>query len=498
MDRTAIERNDDQAVRIDRTRSVTSRSFKVRLGKNLARHGIDLQQSLVDGEIHITVHDDRLARVGIRCTRVRLPIERPRACQGARRRGNVLDRRIGIATPVGFPIGRARSTRIDYNLIGIRNGVARSVSPDDFVTRLEHVVAIELRSGNTINKERPSAGQLGAIKRGNKAMDTPIAKLVIHLGLDTNGVKVGGRSVLNRRALDKHLSRRIGPTLRLLVLLANDLHRNGNLAGHGPIKAINPGNLVAGLERVGTRANISRLTIDKELPVFPSIFANLLARKRYVLFERRGQRVEIPAVRTLPRIGGDAGLFKDLLGKIRSGCALVHQSNRRLCPRLLSARSILADNGAAYRKLIDGRGVAVLRVAPDDGVAVLERVAARADRGGAAVDEQLPVRAGRRVVGERAAGVEGRRDRVERPAPGAVRVIVGLEAGLLEELLGEVGRGRALLQRDLLRGGPGLLGAPRVGADDGARGRDLLACGFGSLRLSLIGSASSAFAVLLG
>ena len=108
------------------------------------------------------------------------------------------------------------------------------------------------------------------------------------------------------------------------------------------------------------------------------------------------------------------------------------------------------------------------------------------------------MRAGRRVVGERAARVEGRRDRVERPAPGAVGVVVGLEAGLPEELLGEVGRGRALLQSDLLRGGPGLLGALGVGADDGARGRDLLACGFGRLRFSLIGSGYNTFDVLFG
>ena len=103
----AIERNDDQAIRINRTRGVTDRSLKIRLGKNLARLGINLKQTLVDGKIHIALHDDRLARVDARCARVDLPIKRPRACQRARRRGHVLDHRIGIATPVGFPIGRA-------------------------------------------------------------------------------------------------------------------------------------------------------------------------------------------------------------------------------------------------------------------------------------------------------------------------------------------------------------------------------------------------------
>ena len=469
LDRTAIERDDDQAVRINRTRRVANRSLKIRLGQHLARLGIDLKQALVDGEIHIAVYDNRLARVGVRGARIGLPIKRPRACQRARRRGHVLDHRIGIAAPVGFPIGRARSARINYDFIGIRNGIASSISPDDLVTRLEHIVAIELRPRNAVDKERPSTRQLGAIKRRDKSVNAPITKLVVHLGLDANGIEVGSRGILDRRALDKHLHRRISPALSLIVLLADDLHRNGDLTRHGAVGAIDPSNLVACLKRIGARTNINRLAIDKELPIFPGVFVNLLAREGHVLFERRGQRLEIPAKRALPRFGANARLFKDLLGKVSSGCSLVHESCRRLCPRLPGARSILADNGAAYRKLIGRSGVVVLRVVPDDGVAGLERVAAGADHGGLAVDEQLPVRFGRRVVGERAAGVEGRRDRIERPAPGAVGVVVRLEAGLLEELLGEVGRGRALLQRNALSGGPGLLSTLSVGADDRTR-----------------------------
>ena len=55
-------------------------------------------------------------------------------------------------------------------------------------------------------------------------MNTPITKLVVHLGLNANGIEVGSGSVLDRRALDKHLRRRIGPALRLLILLTDDLH----------------------------------------------------------------------------------------------------------------------------------------------------------------------------------------------------------------------------------------------------------------------------------
>ena len=37
LDRTAVERNDNQTVRVNRARGVTDRSLKLRLGKDLAR-----------------------------------------------------------------------------------------------------------------------------------------------------------------------------------------------------------------------------------------------------------------------------------------------------------------------------------------------------------------------------------------------------------------------------------------------------------------------------
>ena len=55
-------------------------------------------------------------------------------------------------------------------------------------------------------------------------MNAPEAQLIVHLGLDAQSIKVGGSGVLDRRALNKHLHRRIGPALRLIVLLADNLH----------------------------------------------------------------------------------------------------------------------------------------------------------------------------------------------------------------------------------------------------------------------------------
>ena len=42
LDRTAVKRNNNQTVRINRARGVTDRSLKIRLGKDLARLGVNL------------------------------------------------------------------------------------------------------------------------------------------------------------------------------------------------------------------------------------------------------------------------------------------------------------------------------------------------------------------------------------------------------------------------------------------------------------------------
>ena len=172
-------------------------------------------------------------------------------------------------------------------------------------------------------------------------------------------------------------------------------------------------------------------------------------------------------------VGANTGLLKDLLGKIGGSCALFHQCSRRLRPRLLSTRSVLTDNGAAYRKLVGGCSVTVLRVAPDDRVARLESVVASAHRCSDAVDEQLPIGARSIVVCKGAIGIERRRNGIEHPTPRAVGIVVGLEASLLKELLGKIGGSRAVLERVLRSGSPRLLLALGVDANNRARRCDL-------------------------
>ena len=106
-------------------------------------------------------------------------------------------------------------------------------------------------------------------------------------------------------------------------------------------------------------------------------------------------------------------------------------------------------------------------------VALFKDVTAGTHRRGLAVDEKLPVFAGLRIPAEREALIERRSDGVESPAPTTIGVVVGLQPGLTEQLLGQVGRGSAVCKREILRGSPRLLIALCINADYGARSADL-------------------------
>ena len=114
-------------------------------------------------------------------------------------------------------------------------------------------------------------------------MNAPITKLVVHLGLDANGIEVGSRGILDRRALDKHLHRRISPALSLIVLLADDLHRNGDLTRHGAVGAIDPSNLVACLKRIAPAPTSTGLPLTKNCQYF-QVFSSTFSLERVTFF----------------------------------------------------------------------------------------------------------------------------------------------------------------------------------------------------------------------
>ena len=141
LDRTAVERNDDKAIGIDRTRGIAHLGGKRRRGNLFARGRIDLNELVLGRDVHKAVSNDRLAAVGILLTRLGLPIEGPLKTGGLRRRLGIRYGRtvatVAVAGPLGIPI-RSRRARIHDNLVGIGHGrIIGGVGKRDLIAALE-------------------------------------------------------------------------------------------------------------------------------------------------------------------------------------------------------------------------------------------------------------------------------------------------------------------------------------------------------------------------
>ena len=141
LDRTAVERNDDKAVGIDRTRGIAHLGGKRRRGNLFARGRIDLNELVLGRDVHKTVSNDRLAAVGILLARLGLPIEGPLKTGGLRRRLGIRYGRtvatVAVAGPLGIPI-RSRRTRVHDNLVGIGHGrIVGGIGKRNLIAALE-------------------------------------------------------------------------------------------------------------------------------------------------------------------------------------------------------------------------------------------------------------------------------------------------------------------------------------------------------------------------
>ena len=141
LDRTAVERNDDKAIGIDRTRGIAHLGGKRRRGNLFARGRIDLNELVLGRDVHKAVSNDRLAAVGILLTRLGLPIEGPLKTGGLRRRLGIRYGRtvatVAVAGPLGIPI-RSRRTRVHDNLVGIGHGrIVGGIGKCDLIAALE-------------------------------------------------------------------------------------------------------------------------------------------------------------------------------------------------------------------------------------------------------------------------------------------------------------------------------------------------------------------------
>ena len=141
LDRTAVERNDDKAVGIDRTRGVAHLGGKRRRGNLFTRGRIDLNELVLGRDVHKTVNNDRLAAVGILLARLGLPIEGPLKTGGLRRRLGIRYGRtvatVAVAGPLGIPV-RSRRTRVHDNLVGIGHGrIVGGIGKRNLIAALE-------------------------------------------------------------------------------------------------------------------------------------------------------------------------------------------------------------------------------------------------------------------------------------------------------------------------------------------------------------------------
>ena len=209
---------------------------------------------------------------------------------------------------------------------------------------------------------------------------------------------------------------------------------------------------------------VARLAVDEQLPIGRII-------------ERRTQfnAVVLKAQNEGARSNGvDAIRLKRDLRKVKCARAGRHHILRVIDPGLSLALGIATNDGHICGNLVlNDRGRATSRIGKLNLLPLGELDAARANRGRRAVDEQLPVGIGRRIVGKRAAIARGC-DAFEVETVCRVRIVLRLEARLLLQLNEGIRSRRALVELELRRRHPGLSLAVGIGADNRERDLDLL------------------------
>ena len=176
---TARKRHEYHATGVYHTRGRIDLCRQRRFGNGLTRVDIFLEQLGTNGHVEVVTDQQRVGNTLAPFVRA-LELAHPfflSVLRGHRSVGYFVGAR--ITRPIAIPV-RTCGTRVNNNTVDARHSIAGSKSPDDFVARLEHVIAIELRPRNAVDKERPCTRQLGAIKRRYETIDAPIAKLVVH------------------------------------------------------------------------------------------------------------------------------------------------------------------------------------------------------------------------------------------------------------------------------------------------------------------------------
>ena len=176
---TARKRHEYHAAGVYHTRGRIDLCRQRRFGNSLTRVDIFLEQLGTNGHVEVVTDQQRVGNTLVPFVRA-LELAHPfclSVLRGHRSVGYFVGAR--ITRPIAIPV-RTCGTRVNNNTVDAGHSISGSKSPDDFVARLEHIIAIELRPRNAVDKERPCTRQLGAIKRRYETRDAPIAKLVVH------------------------------------------------------------------------------------------------------------------------------------------------------------------------------------------------------------------------------------------------------------------------------------------------------------------------------
>lgn len=298
------------------------------------------------------------------------------------------------------------------------------------------------------------------IERRINAVEEPAPRRFASIELKAGLLK----EILGSRArLETRLTRRSPNLLLAVLVLAKHLNGSMDRIGRQLVApaTVEPRDGIAGMDGDIVRRIVTRLAVDKQLPIGRIIERRTQLNTVVLKAQNEGARSN----------GVNIIRLKRDLRKVKCARAGRHHILRVIDPSLSLALGIATNDGHICGNLVlNDRGRATSRIGKLNLLPLGELDAARTNRGRRAVDEQLPEGISRRIVGKRATIARGC-DAFEVETVCRVRFVLRLEARLLLQLNEGIRSRRALVELELRRRHPGLSLAVGIGADN--RERDL-------------------------
>ena len=354
------------------------------------------------------------------------------------------------------------------HLTGEGIGVS-TIHKGDGVTLLELVgtganvgeLAIYVEAPIALGRSIPAIGL--TVERRSNTVEEPAPRRFASIELKAGLLK----EILGSRArLETRLTRRSPNLLLAVLVLTENLNRSMDRIGRQLVApaTVEPRDGIAGMDGDIVRRIVTRLAVDKQLPIGRIILGRTQLNTVVLKAQNEGARSNGVNIIRLERD----------LRKVKCARTGRHHILRIIDPSLSLALGIATNDGHICGHLVfNDRGRATSRIGKLNLLPLGELDAARANRGRRAVDEQLPEGISRRIVGKRATIARGC-DAFEVETVCRVRFVLRLEARLLLQLNEGIRSRRALVELELRRCHPGLSLAVGIGADNRERDLDLL------------------------